>query len=290
MKDLFNRKWIIDNSITIVNQYEKSILTLRGLHYRLVSLGMTNDLVHYKKVVNSIISARWEGLIKFDVFSDNDRAMIGYTKNMITNVETEINNAKYQINAWMNSYNKNRWENQYYYPEVFIEKKALQGVFGIPCKTLDVGLGACKGYPSLTFLYDTAQRLKYAEEEGKQPVLLYFGDYDPSGEDIPRSIEENIKKLGCQSIELRRISLLEEQVVDWKLPPAPVKIGDSRSANWNGLGQVELDAIAPEKLQELCTNAILSVFDFDDYNELLDQQKEERIIYKNQLKEYTHEL
>lgn len=287
-RDMYSKSWITENAIRIVQRYEKGILTIRGLHYQLVGIGMTNTDRHYKRVVNAMIQARWDGLIEFDVFSDNDREMIGSTRYEETDVDDKVDTAKYQLKAWMRNYNKNRWENQQYYPEVFIEKKALQGVFGKPCKRLDVTLGACKGYPSLTFLNEAAERFKMAEMRGKTPIILYFGDYDPSGEDIPRSIQDNLERFGVE-VEVRRFALMEEQVVEWGLPPAPAKKTDSRTANWNGLGQVELDAVLPEKLQDMCTDAINSVFDEDKYDELSEQEDEEREIYQTELKRYVNE-
>lgn len=287
-RDMYSKSWITENAIEIVQRYEKGILTIRGLHYQLVGIGMTNTDRHYKRVVNAMIQARWDGLIDFDVFSDNDREMIGSTEYQTTIVEDEIDTAKRQLRNWMRNYSKNRWENQQYYPEVFIEKKALQGVFGKPCQRLDVTLGACKGYPSLTFLNEAAERFKEAEMRGKTPIILYFGDYDPSGEDIPRSIQDNLERFGVE-VEVRRFALMEEQVVKWGLPPAPAKKTDSRTANWNGLGQVELDAVLPEKLQDMCTDAISSVFDEDKYEELNEQEDEERDVYQTELKRYVNE-
>lgn len=289
-KDQFTRAWITENAIEIISQYELGVLTIRGLHYRLVAAGMTNSLTHYKRVVSAMIDARWEGKVSFEAFSDNDRAMLGDTAFQRTDLNESISKAKDQIQAWMRHYSKNRWENQPIYPEVFIEKKALQGVFETVTIRNDIALGACKGYPSLTFLNDTAKRFMDAEEEGKQPVILYFGDYDPSGEDIPRSIEENIKKLGCSSIVVQRIALMKEQVLEWELPPAPVKEGDSRSANWDGLGQVELDAVEPNKLRRLCQEAIDSVFNENLYAELQRQEDEEEETYRSELKQYVQTL
>ena len=182
----------------------------------------------------------------------------------------------------MEYYKKNRWENQEYYPEVFIEKKALQGVFAPVCDKYDVAMGACKGYPSLTFLYEASLRFKAAKAAGKIPIIIYFGDYDPSGEDIPRSIEENMTNFGI-GVEVRRVALMKEQVIAWKLPPALAKVGDSRTAAWGGLGQVELDAVKPEMIVELCRNAIASIFDEDKYQELKKVQTEEKKEYKLQL-------
>lgn len=286
-KDEFTRDWIIENSIDVLSQYENGILTIRALHYQLVSRGMTNTLQHYKRVVAAMEVARWDGRVDFEAFSDRDRAMCGTTKATETVLEDKQDEAKRQVGLWMRSYGKNRWENQPYYPEILIEKKALEGVFAKPCAKWDVAVGACKGYPSLTFLYELSERLRDAQSEGKQPIILYFGDYDPSGEDIPRSIGENLQKFGVYDVEIRRIALMEQQVIEWKLPPAPAKETDSRTANWDGLGQVELDAVKPEKLISMLNDAVNEIFDQDLYDELITQETEERKLFQAELKRYV---
>lgn len=289
LTDEFSRDWIINNALEEIKNYEKGMLTLRGLHYRLVSRGMTNSLRHYKRVVSAMIKARWDGLVSFDTFSDHDRAMLGETAYTETTAESAIETAKYAIKDWMEYYFKNRWENQPNYVEVFIEKKALQGVFEKVCRRHRVGLGACKGYPSLTFLNDAAERFKEATEAGKKCIILYFGDYDPSGEDIPRSIGQNLYNLGCE-VEVKRMALMEHQVLEWDLPLAPTKLGDSRTANWTGLGQVELDSVDINHLMELCKDAIEDHFDNDLHSELLDDEASEREEYKAAIKEFVKTL
>lgn len=289
IKDEFTRDWIIEQSIDVLSNYENGILTIHALHYQLVSRGMTNTLQHYKRVVAAMEVARWDGLVDFEAFSDRDRAMVGMTKAEATDLEEKQAEAKQQVRAWMRSYRKNRWENQPYYPEILIEKKALEGVFAKPCREWDVAVGACKGYPSLTFLYDLSERMRDAKNEGKQPIILYFGDYDPSGEDIPRSIGENLDKFGVYGVEIRRIALMEHQVIEWKLPPAPAKETDSRTANWDGLGQVELDAVKPEKLVAMLNDAIGEIFDNDLYDELNQTEEEERELFQTELRRYVTE-
>lgn len=51
VQDEFTRQWIIENAIEILSRYEPGVLTIRALHYQLVSIGMTNTLQHYKRVV-----------------------------------------------------------------------------------------------------------------------------------------------------------------------------------------------------------------------------------------------
>src|SRR3990167_933818 len=278
-KDKFSKQWILETGIPIVKTYNGN-LTLRALHYRLVAAGMTNDTSHYKKVVNAMIEARWEGLLDFDDFMDHERESLGFTAFRETNVEDKVEEAEKQIKLWATSYSKNRWENQRYYPEIFIEKKALQGVFEKPCRKWDIALNPCKGYPSLTFLYNAKERFKKSIYDGKEPIILYFGDYDCSGENIPETIIANLNRMGLEDITLKRIALMEHQVVEWNLPPAPTKESDTRAAKWEGLGQVELDAVEPDKIVELCIEAIEDIFDKDLYDDLLLQENEETKEFK----------
>lgn len=282
MKTEFTKAWILETGIPIVKSYNGN-LTLRSLHYRLVAAGMINDIAHYKKVVNAMIDARWAGDVEFDDFKDHERETHGVTDADPTDVGSSVDLAKQQIKNWATSYRKNRWENQPIYPEIFIEKKALQGVFERPCQKWDVALSPCKGYPSLTFQYDAKQRFDAQIEAGKTPVILYFGDYDPSGEDIPRSIGDTLRRMGTE-VEIRRIALMEQQVKKWKLPPAPTKVADTRSAAWDGLGQVELDAVEPRQIVTLLEDAIESVFDTDLHDELKEQEQTENKEFKRILK------
>jgi hypothetical protein len=69
------------------------------------------------------------------------------------------------------------------------------------------------------------------------------------------------------------------------LPPAPTKKSDSRGEKWDGLGQVELDAVLPETIAELCVDAIESCFVESLYEELLELQESEKTEYKSQMRE-----
>jgi len=290
-KDEFNRQWILDNGIPIVKDYrnEGLDLTLRALHYRLVSVGMTNTVRHYKRVIAAMTQARWEGSVDFTDFKDHDRTVLGSTEYYETDVHEQVDSSIGLIEHVLTSYSKNRWENQPNYVEVFIEKKALQGVFSKPCSSNKVALCPCKGYPSLTYVNDAVDRFREAKSLGKKLIILYFGDYDPSGEDIPRNLKATMLRMGID-VNVKRIALMEEQVVAWGLPPAPAKLTDSRTANWNGLGQVELDAVEPRKLMRMVENAIEEVFDNELHEELLIAQRSEGVIYIDEMKEKINDI
>ncbi len=289
----FTRQWITENSIEILKSYSDAI-TLRQLYYRLVALGMVNDVNHYKKVIAAMGDARWKGDVDFEAFIDRDRSMYGETEAEAKLLEDEIDRGKEQIKTWMEAYYLNRWENQPEYIEIWIEKKALQGVFERPCLRHCVGLAPCKGYPSLTFLHEAADRFKNAMDHNAMdhdqlPFILYFGDYDPSGMDIPRAIEENLTRMGAP-IEVRRIALTQDQITRMGLPSVPAKLTDTRTKNWKGVGVVELDAVEPNTLVEMVESIIKEHFDTDLYNELKEKEASEREKYQKALKKFVGEL
>ena len=241
---------IIENAQNILSEYPGGI-TVRQLHYRLVAIGMINDMNHYKRVVTAMTKARWDDIVDMEAFVDRERSMYGETKADEKDLDDEIEQGETQVKAWMQNYRLNRWSNQDNYIEVWIEKKALQGVFERPCLAKSVGLAPCKGYPSITFLHDAYMRFSEAECNGKNPIILYFGDYDPSGEDIPRSIENNLRRMGVD-VEVKRLALLPEQIEEMNLPGVPPKRTDTRTRNWSGGSVVELDAVEPTRLADMC--------------------------------------
>jgi len=286
--DVFNRKWITENAREIIAEYPSGI-TIRQLHYRLVARGMINDIQHYKRVVTAMTMARWDGVVSMQSFIDRERSMYGETKDDEKDVQSEIDNAKNQIEAWMGSYYLNPWSNQDNYVEVWIEKKALQGVFEAPCKENAVGLAPCKGYPSLSFLYEAAYRFQQAGKKGMNLVILYFGDFDPSGEDIPRSIESNMARLGL-NIDVVVIALHPAQIDALHLPGVPPKQTDTRTKGWDGGSVVELDAVEPKLLSQMCRDAINEYWDEELHRELIKKTEEERIIFREELKTFVQGL
>jgi hypothetical protein len=286
--DIYDRQWIIENAKKVLQDYTDGI-TIRQLHYRLVALGMINDTNHYKRVVGAMTKARWDDIVDMSAFVDRERSMYGETEDDEKDLDYEIERGKEQVKAWMNAYSLNRWSNQDNYIEVWIEKKALQGVFERPCLHKDVGLAPCKGYPSITFLYEASKRFQDAVDNGKHIIILYFGDFDPSGEDIPRSIKENLGRLGID-VEVKRMALNQQQITDMGLPGVPPKRSDSRTRNWDGGSVVELDAVEPNTLKKMCEDAIESHFDRELYKELKDKESEEKKSYRKELKDFVNTL
>ncbi len=152
-----------------------------------------------------------------------------------------------------------------------------------PTRENDIALCPCKGYPSLTYLNKAFHRFANALDRDQEPVIVYFGDYDPSGEDIPRSIEDTLRRFGID-VKVDRICLLEEQVIEWGLPPKPTKKGDSRTRSWTGLGVVELESVKRPKLHALAEEAIMKYFDEDIYSDLMVTEEEEQERFEEEVR------
>jgi hypothetical protein len=135
------------------------------------------------------------------------------------------------------------------------EKGTVRGVLDPVLYDLGVGFLVLHGFGSATAIYDLAN-----DFDGRPLILLYVGDYDPSGmymsaEDIPQRLEQ----YGGDHIEMRRVALTREQLDDLQSFPASDKKKDPRYP-WfvRNFGNRcwELDALDPNDLRDLVEEAI----------------------------------
>jgi hypothetical protein len=90
----------------------------------------------------------------------------------------------------------------------------------------------------------------------KDVHIYYFGDHDPSGRDIPRKVEEDLRTLAPETqITFTRVAVEPWQIAAWNLPTRPTKTTDSRSISFEG-ESVEVDAIPPDTLRQLVSDCI----------------------------------
>ena len=167
-------------------------------------------------------------------------------------------------------YRLDRWEGQSAYVEVWCEKDALSSIFEPVTRRWHVRLLAAKGYASITALYDAAKRLTRAYEAGKQPVVLYLGDHDPSGLDMTRDIVDRLEILDMSDVIVQRLALNIDQVRQYSPPPNPAKFSDTRAPEYvarYGSDSWELDAMAPAMLDNLVSDAVQSWLDRDKWDE-----------------------
>lgn len=245
-------------------------MTLRQLYYRLVAANhIRNTPKSYNRLTWLLNDARLAGLVDWDAIEDRGRVLRGLTH---WTSPAEI------VESTVKNYNMDLWVGQHYRPTVFVEKDALLGVIQRPCTRWDTPFLSCRGYTSVTSLYDTYKRFQLAVDSGQVPVIIHLGDHDPSGVDMTRDILDRLNRF-AELGEVRRIALTITQIKQYDPPPNPVKLTDSRHAKYVeefGDDCWELDALDPKVLDDLISETLEALVDRDLWDERLKLQEQGR--------------
>ena len=279
------RKTLFNSVQSVLAAYNGNAVTVRQLYYRLVAGGVIpNNIRSYKNLGAALTTWRRSGDLSISEFADRTRGMLNSDIGWRSDMPKSWLKSTMQEALWTaEHYELAKWYGQKYKVTVFVEKQALEGPFQEVCESLEVDLAVCRGYPSLSFLREASERIVDDDNDGRENVILYFGDLDPSGLNIPETIERDLEDLFELEFVFKRIALTHDQVREMALIPAPVKTTDSRSSRFieeNGELVYELDAIEPTKLKSIIRASVLKYFDFDIERDKIEREKEGRKIIK----------
>jgi len=113
----------------------------------------------------------------------------------------------------------------------------------------------------------------------QSPVILHFGDHDPSGLDMTRDLTERLGLYAEAEVRVERLALNFDQVEQYEPPPNPAKTTDSRYASYveiHGEESWELDALEPGMIAELITETVINYRDEQLWNEATARQEAAR--------------
>lgn len=259
------------NEIIATYQAQGYTLTLRQLYYQFVSRDLiTNTIRSYKRLGSIINGARLAGLIDWTAIEDRTRNL-----HSPATWDTPAN----IVAAAASQFKLDLWEDQENRIEVWIEKEALAGVFERVCDELRVPFFSCRGYTSQSEMWSAGQRIRAMYDANHPPIILHFGDHDPSGIDMSRDVEDRLKMFSGLDLRIQRLALTMEQVERYSPPPNPAKETDSRFRNYRRLyggRSWELDALAPNVLAGLVEAAINGVRDQARWNVASAREDEHR--------------
>ena len=262
---------LINKVNALLDEYHGMQLTLRQMFYRLVARGhIENTAKTYKNLGNVINDGRMAGLIDWSAFEDRTRDYQGGDNVYLSPAEKIRSQAEY--------FSIGRWFNQPNYLEVWVEKDAQIDIVGRACSDTSTVHFSCRGFCSATAMFDAAQRFKDEKECGRDCHLLYLGDHDPSGLDMPRDIVKRLKTFGAV-VDFRRIALTQEQIQKFNPPPCYTKITDPRAKDYLtkfGDNSWELDALEPHFIQDLIRAEIDPLIDKKILAETLALEEEQR--------------
>lgn len=266
----------IEKINSIIEKYEADgyVLTVRQMYYQFVKNDWLPNTPKSYSLLQSIINdGRLAGLISWTAIEDRERNLMGHRT---------FESPQEALKKQKESYKLDLWEGQNFRPEVWVEKKALEGVIGRICDELRVDFFACKGYNSQSEQWRAGQRFADYIRRGQRPIVFHLGDHDPSGIDMTRDNRERLTMFAGYPIIVQRIALNMDQIDELKPPPNPAKITDSRAEDYiskYGEESWELDALDPQYINNLIRSALMKIREEDKYDAMLQQEVDDKMMF-----------
>lgn len=259
---------IVAAALEVFDQYDTAI-TLRQLYYRLVArLLIPNTINSYKRLSRIMVKAREQEDAPVNCLEDRSRRVLGRGDTGYDSAEEYLKQKLSSLQDSWKGFSMPMWEDQPVYLLISLEKDALSRLVSRVANQYSVRTFPTRGYPSFSYVQLMANYMQTRLSE-KPIIVLYFGDFDPSGVDIERDLEDRLGRYGAKDFKVKRIALTVDQIKDHQLPPMPVKRSDARAESFmNEYGDkaVELDALDPNLLQDIVKKAIQDNIDSRKWN------------------------
>jgi hypothetical protein len=256
-------KGVITQARAIMEENQPHRMTLRQVFYRLVSIqAIENDKATYTWLGKCLVTARKSGAIPWEWLEDRTRRprCVSTWDNLSDFLETVAG-----------AYHRDIWPEQPRRIEVWLEKDTLSGIFEDALAEYRIPLNVSRGFDGWSSIYEASERLEDADS------ILYFSDFDPSGEDMKRSLEDRLAFFDCRPT-IRKVALTFEDVQKYQLPPNRCKAEDLRSRKHvekYGDVSVELDALPPAILVKMIHDAVCSEIDLPALERTKSKEAEE---------------
>jgi hypothetical protein len=119
----------------------------------------------------------------------------------------------------------------------------------------DVALMVARGFSSETFCFEAVEQY----DENKTTYVYYLGDFDRSGRDASKSLEEKLQRFAAEKgikVVFKGIAITPAQVRKYRLPTRDPKRETKADQNWPHDYACELDAMAPDVMRSLVEQMI----------------------------------
>ena len=228
-------------------------ITGRGIGYKLFASGLIPSMerAEMQRVYRLLKEAREQGHIPWAWIVDETREL--------ERVSTWANPADY-ARAVARSYRRDFWDQQPVRVMVVSEKGTVRGLLRPVLDHFAVGFQVMHGFSSATIVYDISR-----DDDGRPLIILYVGDFDPSGMYMSeKDLPNRFSKYDGNHVTTRRIALTRKQVKGLPSFPAADKRKDPRykwfRSNY-GDRCWELDAMDPNDLRVCVERAIVALIE-----------------------------
>lgn len=245
-------------------------VTARWVFYRLLQAGTLDKKDDYKRLLSYLSKARkgWYGGWRPDTLTDDSRA-------------AQVKGGGYrdgkrwaQILAQQSRCVLDRWPSQETYVEIWFEAAAMSAQFEFYADN-NIPLLAFHGDVSIPAKWEAATRLVRRWRQMQKPIhVMYYGDLDPKGMQIPLSARDDVRQMMVDALYLEgtllssaereatyremldnftftRIGLNEDQVDQYSIQENPERPG---TYQWEGV-----DDDAAQELIGLANDAVDTV-------------------------------
>jgi hypothetical protein len=216
-------------------------ITGRGVGYKLFTAGLIPSMARneMQRVYRLLKEAREDGYIPWGWIVDETREL--------ERVPTWDDPADY-ARCVAQSYRRDFWNQQPHRVQVWSEKGTVSGLLQPVLKEYAVGFNPVHGFNSSTNTHEAS-----VDFDGRPVIILYVGDFDPSGMFMSeKDLPNRFAKYDGGHIALKRIALTTKQLTGLPSFPATDKRKDPRykwfHANHGGHCW-ELDAMDPNDLR-----------------------------------------
>jgi hypothetical protein len=258
-------------------------LSDRTIHYQLLNdpplkhkekpySTYTNDKYSYNTLTNVLTRGRLSGEIPWEAIADDTRPVIKW--DVHRNISPFVKN---QFDRFMKGYFRDYMQSQPNQIEILGEKLTIQSIIRPVAMEYTIPYTIGRGYSSINPRREIADRFKKSGKE--EMIVLILSDFDPDGEEIAQSFSRSMRDDFDVTIQPVKVALTSDQIIDLNLPiGGEAKKGSSNYKKFvakYGKNVYELEAIKPQKIQEMLDDAIKSVLDMKAFNDELDEEGKE---------------
>lgn len=223
-------------------------VTMRFVFYKLLQAGILKtkeDYNHFKSITATARKNFWEKWNPWTFYDDTRRTIEkveGFEDidDCLDNLHSMLSRtALYLIQL-------DHFYEQEFYVELFFEAGGMVGQFEY--YTDAINLVPFRGDPSINFKWRIAKRLEEMAKKYDKPIkILYFGDYDPKGIQIPQSAEETIQSWCRTDIEFIRCGLNLDQIKKYNIPAKPES---PEKFEWEGLTDEQAEELILDSIDQ----------------------------------------
>jgi hypothetical protein len=266
-------------------------LSVRQIHYRLLGAHAPlkhaskpdsryeNDKASYNALTELLARARIEGRFPWSAIEDETRPE--ERNDDFWNVG-DFGQAA--LKGFMEGYQRNRQQTQPAHIEIVAEKLTVRAILSDIAADYSIPLSIARGHNGPTFKRKIAQRFRRSKKA--ELILLAVTDLDPAGEAIVQNFRDDFEDdhgIYAEQITIIRAGLNMERVDLLDLTPS-YDTGDKEistkaayEAKYGTTDAYELEAMAPEDLQDALVEDIESVRDVEAFNKEADREKLEAV-------------